>query len=253
MLPSSHGAHLHACAKALFALVVAWPLARPARADGPEADLPDGIDVAGVSDRTLKAGLGGEASAPADEPEGGRPSPLEVDYAQYGVAIVGEVPVVSGGICPTGAVTPCIIGLGGGPLLRGGWRPSGPWYLGAAYQFAKLDSNNLYRLGILQTLKAEMRYFIDVGSRFTPYVTWSAGSVVYGNEFGVETGGAVTSVGAGVEFEITRMAVVGANLSYEPMLLAAFTDTAGQERETGVAHFVHMELTVELRSELGRE
>ena len=148
---------------------------------------------------------------------------------------------------------PCILGPGAGPVLRGGYRPSGPWYIGGAYQFAKLDSNNLYRLGIMQQLRAEMRYFIDVGSRFTPYVTWAAGGVVYGNEFGVETGGAVTFAGAGVELEITRMAVVGLSFNYEPMLLAAFTDTAGQERNTGVAHFLHLELVIELRTELGRE
>ena len=149
-------------------------------------------DVAAVGDRSLVREPGREASAPTDEPEETRPSPLEVDYAQYGAALAGEVPVFPGEVCPDAAVVPCILGPGAGPVLRGGYRPSGPWYFGGAYQFAKLDSNNLYRLGIMQMLRAEGRYFIDVGSRFTPYVTWALGGVVYGNEFGVETGGAVT-------------------------------------------------------------
>lgn len=246
MLHSTERA-LHTCAAALIALVAVIAHAREACAQ----DV--GVQVAGVGERSLAREPSREAAAPTDESEQARPSPLEVDYFQYGAALAGEVPVSTGEVCPAAAVVPCILGPGAGPVLRGGYRPSGPWYIGGAYQFAKLDSNNLYRLGIMQQVRAEMRYFIDVGSRFTPYVTWAAGGVVYGNEFGVETGGAVTFAGAGVELEITRMAVVGLNVNYEPMLLAAFTDTAGQDRDTGVAHFIHMELVIELRTELGRE
>lgn len=188
--------------------------------------------------------------APADED---RPSPLLVDYAQYGVAFAGEFIAEPGPLCPSDVPTPCIIGAGGGPVLRGGYRPSGPWYIGGAYQFAKLDSNNLYRLGILQELRAEMRYFFDVGSRFTPYATWALGGLIYGNEFSAETGGVMTFVGGGVEFEVSRFAVIGLNAAYEPMLFVGFDDTAGQARDTGVAHFAHLEFVIELKSELGRE
>ena len=191
---------------------------------------------------------------PVDEaPDTTQPSALEVDYAQYGVALAAEIPVEPGGICPERATVPCIIGLGGGPVLRGGYRPAGPWYFGGAYQFSKLDSNNLYRLGILQQLRGEMRYFVYTGSRVSPYVTWGLGGMVYGNEFGVETGGATALAGLGLELEITRFAVVGLNLSYQPMLFAEFVDTAGQARDTGVAHYVHLEFVIELRSELNRE
>lgn len=198
---------------------------------------------------------GGRASAEAtDDPiEGAEPSPLDVDYAQYGVALATEIPIEPGGICPDEATAPCIIGLGGGPVLRGGYRPAGPWYIGGAYQFSKLDSNNLYRLGILQQIRAEMRYVVSTGTRAWPYATWGLGGMVYGNEFAVQTGGATALVGLGLELEITRFAVVGLNTSYQPMLFAEFVDTAGQERNTGVAHYVHMELLIELKSELTRE
>ena len=54
------------------------------------------------------------SEAPPDEPlDGVEPSPLEVDYAQYGVALATEIPVEPGGICPSDATVPCIIGLGG--------------------------------------------------------------------------------------------------------------------------------------------
>lgn len=182
-----------------------------------------------------------------------KPSPLEVDYVQYGVGFASEFPVSFGGICSEDSDVPCIIGVGGGPVIRSGYRPSGPWYVGGSYGFAKLDSNNLYRLGILQSLRAEMRYLIDSGSRLTPYATWGLGGVVYGNEFSVETGGALTFAGAGFEFEVTRFAVVGLNVLYEPALFVGFTDSAGQKRETGVSQFLHLEVIIELRTELSRE
>lgn len=212
-------------------------------ATGPTSDPGAPAATAGSGPRT--------ASAPAVDED--RPTPLLVDYAQYGVAFAGDLIAEPGPLCPADAPTPCIIGAGGGPVLRGGYRPSGPWYIGGAYQFAKLDSNNLYRLGILQQLRAEMRYFIDLGSRFTPYATWALGGIIYGNEFSAETGGVMTFVGAGVEFEVSRFAVIGLNAAYEPMLFVGFDDTAGQTRDTGVAHFAHIEFVIELKTELGRE
>lgn len=188
-----------------------------------------------------------------DGPGNTPPSPLEVDYAQYGVALAAEIPLLTGGVCPDESVAPCIIGLGGGPILRGGYRPAGPWYFGGAYQFSKLDSNNLYRLGILQQLRGELRYLFATGSRVSPYVSGGLGGMVYGNEFSVETGGAALLAGLGLETEITRFAVVGLDLAYNPMLFAGFIDTAGQSRDTGVAHYLHLELVIELRTELNRE
>jgi hypothetical protein len=180
------------------------------------------------------------------------PEPLEVDYAQYGVALAGRLSLGTGGLCPDGAVIPCIFGGGGGPTVRGGVRPSGPWYLGGAYEFAKLDSNNLYRLGILQQLRAEGRYYLETSTRFTPFVAFGLGGVVYGNEFSAETAGAAAHAGLGLELEISRFALLGLILAYEPMVFAGFTDTASQRRETDVAQFLSASIVFELRSELDR-
>ncbi len=200
------------------------------------------------------SGAPASTALPSQHTEGfSEPSPLEVDYAQYGVAIAAELPLAPGGICSSAAVAPCIIGVGGGPVLRGGYRPSGAWYFGGAYQFSKLDSSNLLRLGIMQQLRAEMRYYIDTGSRVTPFVTWALGGMVYGNEFSAETGGPTTYAGGGLEFEVSRLVVVGLDVAYQPMLFVGYTDSAGQARETGVAQYVHIELSIELRTELGRE
>ena len=184
---------------------------------------------------------------------GGRPSPLQVDYAQYGLAIGGDFDLSSGPICPEKATTPCILGSGGGLTLRGGYRPAGPWYFGAAYQFSKLDSNNLFRLGIFQQLRYDMRYYLDLGARITPYIEWGGGGCIYGNLWGASTGGALLRAGTGFQLEITRFVLVGLMLAYQPTLLAGYTDSTGQERKTGISHFLHFEVVLELRTELGRE
>jgi hypothetical protein len=181
------------------------------------------------------------------------PTPLAVDYAQYGVALSGELLFDPGPLCPDQATTPCILESGAGPVLRGGYRPSGPWYIGGAYQFAKLESNNLLRLGILQSLFAEGRYYFDVGVLITPYITWALGGVIYGNEFSAQTAGAMTYVGGGFEFELSRFAVIGVTAAYQPVVFAAFEDTTGQERDAGFAQFAKLSFVVELRSEVERE
>lgn len=186
-----------------------------------------------------------------------RPPPLHVEYAQYGVAFAVESVISPGATCPdpnTAPVKPkpCILGSGGGLTIRGGYRYPGPWYIGGAYEFTRMDSSNLYRLGIFQQIRAEMRYQPDVGYRASPYVQWGLGGVLYGNEWGVETGGGQLFAGLGVEVEVSRLAVVGLGLVYRPTLLASWKDTAGQERPLGVAQFLGLDFILEVRTVLGR-
>lgn len=239
-------------ALAAFALgSVAAPSRAEAPQDSPAPSAPPREPASGAPPSSAQATRAELARDP--ELDGVRPSPLEVDYAQYGVGIAADLVLEPGAICPSAVVVPCIVGSGGGPVLRGGYRPSGPFYVGGAYQFSKLDSSNLYRLGILQELRAEMRYFLDTRARVAPFVTWGLGGVVYGNEFGAETGGVSAFFGGGFEFEVSRAAVVGANIVYRPVLLAGYTDAAGLERSTGIVQFLHLEFLLELRTELHRE
>jgi opacity protein-like surface antigen len=186
-----------------------------------------------------------------------KPPPLHVEYAQYGVAFAVESALSPGATCPTPTETvkpkPCILGSGGGLALRAGYRNPGPWYFGGAYQFTKMDSSNLYRLGIFQQLRAEMRYLLDLGYRVSPYIQLGLGAVAYGNEWMVETGGAQVFLGIGVEAEVSRLAVLGVGFVYRPTLMAAWKDTAGQERPLGVAQFIGLDLILEVRTVLGRQ
>jgi hypothetical protein len=183
-----------------------------------------------------------------------KPPPLNVHYFAYGAAVTTDVMLSPGATCRelSSERTPCILGSGGGLVLRGGYRSPGQWYLGGAYQFSTTDSDNLYRLAILQQLRAEMRYFFDFGYNAAPYVTWGVGGAVYGNEFSVETGGALAFGGIGVEFQLSRLIGLGASLNYQPMVFAGFVDTAAFDRDAGLAHFFRIELQLEIRSELSR-
>jgi len=137
-------------------------------------------------------------------------------------------------------------------VIRGGYRTPGPWYVGGAYEFTKMDSGNLYRLGIFQQIRAELRYLWDLGSRASPYVTWGLGGLLYGNEWGVETAGALVFAGGGVEVEVSRVALIGLGIVYRPALIAPWQDTAGIDRPTGIAQFVGIDLQLTVRTELGR-
>lgn len=196
-------------------------------------------------------------AALAAPPERPRPPPINFHYAQYGVALATETVASAGGVCPSGATTPCILGSGGGLAIRVGYRSRGRWYVGGAYEFSRQDSSNLLRLAILQQLRGEFRYYADVGNRLTPYAAGGLGAALYGNEWGTETGGVLTSLGGGVEFQINRRTVIGAALAYRPLLLRGWTDKAGQRRADqllgfGIAHIVALELILEVRDPLSR-
>lgn len=199
------------------------------------------------------------AAPPADSARSGRsrPPPFNVHYFQYGVSLVGELVPATGSICPSGAGAPCILGTGTGLGIRGGYRARRPWYLGGAYEITRHDSSNLLRLGTLQQLRGEARRYFELGGRLVPYAVGSGGATLYGNEFGFETGGFLASLGAGVEFQLSRSTVVGAAGGYRPLLLRSWTDTAGELRADGpagfgLAHLVFLEIILEVRQQLSR-
>jgi hypothetical protein len=232
-----------------LAFALAW--ARPAGAEPPAppaTPAPAPLGAAASAAVTSSP----DPSDPTSAGGSGRPPPLHVEYAQYGVALAGMFSLSAGATCGGNVKPPCIFGGGGGLAIRGGYRSPGPWYFGGAYEFAKIDSGNLYRLGIFQQARAEMRYHFTEGYRASPYLQAAAGAAVLGNEWGVETGGAVLQVGVGAELEVSRVALVGLAFYYRPVLLAGWTDTANIVRPTGLAQFIGFELTLEVRTELGR-
>jgi len=168
---------------------------------------------------------------------------------QYGVAFTVEGVASAGPVC-SDASNPCILGSGGGIVVRVGWRPTEVLYLGGAYELSKQDPNKLYRLGILQQARAEMRYYFPTGLSLTPYALLGLGVAGYGNEWSLDTWGPSGSIGAGLELELSGGALLGASLVYRPIYLQSFVDSSTLSHRGGVAHFVGLELALEAQDTL---
>jgi hypothetical protein len=200
---------------------------------------------------TVVYALSGRAEAASDAPR------TTEHYLQYGVAFATEFVASPGSVCPAEATAPCILGSGVGLTVRFGYRTRGPFYVGGAYEFSRQDASNLLRLAILQQLRGEARYYMLEDTRLTPYLAAAAGGVLYGNEWGVDTGGITMFLGMGVEFQISRTSVVGASLGYRPVAFRHWEDGAGQVRADalfgfGVSHLIGAELVFEVRDPLPR-
>jgi hypothetical protein len=175
------------------------------------------------------------------------PPPVGNPFIQYGVAFTTEVLATAGPMCANGGV-PCILGSGGGIVFpRIGWRSSGPWYFGGAYEISKQDANTLYQLAILQQLRGEGRYYFQTGQVINPYLGASAGIAGYGNEWSIDTFGPTGSVTLGLEAQVSRGTVVGAALNYRVIYFRSFVDTANLQRDASLAQLFGLDIQLEVR------
>lgn len=202
------------------------------------------------------AGLAAVGRAAAEAPRATTPAAapvltppeLRISDVQFGAALVGDVLIAPGPVCPSGAVAPCILGSGGG-LAIGVGRRTRATYIGGTYAFDKLDANNLLRLAVLQQLRAEGRWVLDTTTRYGPFVSAGLGAAIFGNEWGYETFGATGFVGAGLETQLSRKSLFRLGVAWRPLVLRGWTDAAGQRRETGLGSFFGFEIGLEQRSE----
>jgi hypothetical protein len=146
------------------------------------------------------------------------------------------------------ASQPCILGSGGGVVFpRIGWRSSGSWYVGGAYEISKQDAFTLYKLPILQQLRGEGRYYFLIGQVLTPFLGASAGIAGYGDTWAVQTFGPDGSLTLGVEAQVSRGIVVGLAFNYRIMHFGSFVDSSNTLRESSVAQFLGLDLQLEVR------
>jgi hypothetical protein len=188
-----------------------------------------------------------------------KPEHLAQAFIQYGLAFTGEVVASAGPMCSVAGTSGCILGTGGGLALRVGRRLRSPLYIGAAYEFAKMDSSQLYRLGILQQARAEGRYYVATGYALEPYFMASVGAVAYGNLWGIDTGGPALGLGIGAEIQLSTYLVVGLLVSYRPLFFAQFHDSSQMTpslpncstdpscHPAGFAHLIGFDLVLETR------
>jgi len=168
-------------------------------------------------------------------------------FIQYGVAFTTEVVATPGQMCANAGV-PCILGSGGGIVFpRIGWRSSGPWYFGGAYEISKQDANTLYQLAILQQLRGEGRYYFLSGQVMNPFLGASAGIAGYGNEWKVDTFGPMGSVTLGLEAQLSRGIVIGFALNYRLIYFRSFVDSAAVTRDGSLAQLFGLDIQLEVR------
>ncbi len=185
-------------------------------------------------------------SAPASE-EIIAPPQSEHAYIQFGVGLAAEMVASAGTICTN--VTNCILGSGGGLVVRVGWRPFDRLYIGGAYEASKQDPNQLYRLGILQQLRAEGRRYFQTGKETSPFILVGVGASAYGNEWSVDTWGLSGTIGAGLEVDLGGT-VADISLAYRPMYFQSWGDSSGIPHDAGIAHFLSLEASIEARDRL---
>ncbi|HEY1692297.1 MAG TPA: hypothetical protein VGG39_09050 [Polyangiaceae bacterium] len=176
------------------------------------------------------------------------PPPSGHAYLQYGAALAAETVISSGSICSR-VPNNCVFGSGGGLEVRVGWRPHDETFVGGLYEISKQDPNQLYRLGILQQLRAEWRRYFPIGHEVTPYLLLGAGVAGYGNEFTVDTWGPTGTFGGGIEVELGGPALV-VSAGYRPMYFHSWVISGVDQLESGFVHFVGLAIAVEARDRL---
>jgi hypothetical protein len=199
--------------------------------------------AAAVAPAIAAAAVPPAATPSSDEAHDSHELPPDTSDAliQYGVAFTVEGVASAGPLC----VDPCFLSSGGGVAVRVGHRSAGPIYYGLAYELSKQGSNNIYRLGILQQLRLEGRYYPNTGRAMQPFLQAGAGVTGYGNEWAIDTKGPMLSAGAGAQIQISRNTVVGVGVSYRALLLSSFTDSTGAYRPSGVASLLGIDFLLE--------
>jgi hypothetical protein len=178
-------------------------------------------------------------------------------YLQYGAALAAEIVANAGPACAGGGdpnnPTPCILGSGGGMVARAGWRPNETWYLGGAYEVSKQDPHQLYRIALLQQVRAEVRRYLPTGHAASPFFMGGAGVSGYGSSlwpFGrIDTWGPSATLGGGLELQLGGPVLV-VSLAYRPTYFQSWYDSSTLYHAAGVAHFVGLEAAVEAQDAL---
>ena len=155
--------------------------------------------------------------------------------------------ISSGPICSL--VENCVFGSGGGLAVRVGWRPSDEIFIGGVYEVSKQDPAQLFRLGILQQLRVEGRRYFPTGKEVTPFLLVGAGAAGYGNEWTVDTWGPTATLGGGIEVDLGGPVLL-VSAAYRPMYFRSWTVSADDVLQSGVVHFVGVDVAVEARDRL---
>ncbi|MBL8717134.1 MAG: hypothetical protein JNL79_14205 [Myxococcales bacterium] len=195
------------------------------------------------------------AAAPtkaSDPREGLDPFPSTGRYLAYGFSFHSVALLSAGGVCPGGAKEPCVIGGGGGLSLGGAYRTPDDT-IGAVYEATFHESSSIYQRGVLQQLRGEWRRrprWFSFSDGVNGFYGFGAGAAIYGDNWRAATIAGLAQTMAGVEVDLGVKLALVVSLSYRAFLFRSFTDASGEQRPTGVAQFLGLELGLELHEPL---
>jgi hypothetical protein len=170
----------------------------------------------------------------------------DTGHLHYAAALTSEAVVSAGRLCSTSL--PCVMGSGGGVALRVGYQFASPWYVGAAYEFSRQNSNGLFRLAILQQLRSEVRYLPGNIGSLSPYLTIGGGGALYGDEWSASTSGVTGFMGVGFQMPFSPSSLLGAAVLYRLVVLDDWSGSSVGSRPTGFISLLGLELELGGRS-----
>ena len=140
------------------------------------------------------------------------PAPIDRDpELLVGVRLAGMFPLEKTDICPGDSL--CVLGAGAaaGIEIERRW----PFGLGVlvGYDAWFVDSGGVFELGVVQAVRAALRYVFAYEHQWHPSVHIGAGALVFGDSGLVSTIGGALEAGAGLELELTESVSLDAGLS----------------------------------------
>ncbi|HJL18041.1 MAG TPA: hypothetical protein RMH99_20425 [Sandaracinaceae bacterium LLY-WYZ-13_1] len=135
-------------------------------------------------------------------------------------------PLLRADICPGDSL--CVLGAGGsaGVEIERRW----PFGLGisVAYDAWFVDSGGVFELGVVQSVRAAVRYVFAYDSAVHPAIHLGAGAIVFGDTFLVSTLGGAAEAGASVEIELTESVALTGGARFWLFTTSPFT--TGRDR-----------------------
>lgn len=175
----------------------------------------------------LSAAPPAAAQAPAEAHVVPPPAPDARDAELNAALHLGAIiPVERADICPGDSL--CVLGAGGalGVEIERRW----PFGIGisVAYDAWFVDSGGVFELGIVQVVRAAVRYTFLLEQMVHPSLHIGAGALIFGDTFLVETVGGALDLGASAEIELTDSVVLTGGLAFWMFTTSPFT--TGRDR-----------------------
>jgi len=148
------------------------------------------------------------------------------------VHVAGVAPLVDEALCPV--ESRCVFGGGGGVGGSVERRFASGLAVALGYDAWFVDAAGVYEIGVLQLLRAAVRYIFFPTQALHLVADIGLGGIVFGETFRVSSAGGAVQIGVGAELEVTHAIAFTAGVVTRFFTASAFT-TATDHTERGGA------------------